>query len=528
MAPPPSPIRNEAFLKDIEKTVSQISFEDQDRLNHAHGHTCAEIYTLRYGQFQRFPDVVVWPGCHDHVEVIVAAAQRHNVCIIPFGGGTSVTEALLCPAGEKRMIVSLDMHDMNAIKWIDEESMLMRVEAGVVGMDLESRLAPMGLCLGHEPDSYEFSTMGGWIATRASGMKKNVYGNIEDMVVSIALVTTQGTLEKGCQVPRMSCGPDLHHVILGSEGTLGVITEATVRLRPIAEKKTFGSIVFPDFEGGVAAMHEIAMKRTAPASIRLVDNKQFKFGQALQPEDDSRFGFLTQQLKRLYVTKWKGFNIDTMTAATCVFEGDADVVALQQKNVYAIAAKYGGIPGGEENGQRGYFLTYMIAYLRDLSFKYHFIAESFETSVPWSNVLPLCEAVKKQVHESCVRHGVTTLPFVSTRVTQTYDTGAAVYVYFGFLYKGIEDPVACFEAIEEEARDRIMELGGCISHHHGIGKVRKQWVEETVSPTGLQLLKGIKQTIDPSNIFVTQNLFDVNENAEDDEEAESDAVVDDE
>ena len=241
---------------------------------------------LRFGSFARVPDVVVYPGSHAHVEAIVAAAHAHNVVLIPFGGGTSVSQALMCPENEKRCIVSLDMHALNKIKWINRKNHTACIEAGIVGKDLEQQLKGTGMVLGHEPDSIEFSTLGGWIATRASGMRKNKYGNIEDIVIGLKCVTPAGTLEKSCAVPRISTGPDVHEMILGSEGTLGVVTEAIVRLRPAPEQTVYGSMIFPNFAQGVACLHEIAIKRCAPVSIRLVDNEQFQFGLSLKPPSE--------------------------------------------------------------------------------------------------------------------------------------------------------------------------------------------------------------------------------------------------
>jgi len=275
----PPAIRVESFLKQIEGQYHKLSFEDKDRVSHGHGHTCDDIYRLRYGSFERVPDAVVWPDNHAQVEKLVAAATEHNVVLIPYGGGTSVSSALECPPHEQRMIVSIDMHEMNRIKWIDHEARMACIEAGIIGKDLDAKLQRLGMCIGHEPDSGEFSSLGGWIATRASGMKKNIYGNIEDIIISCKMVTPVGTMEKSCSVPRLSTGPDVNQLILGSEGTLGVITEAVVKLKKIPESKVYGSIVFPDFESGVACLHEIARQRVAPASIRLVDNEQFKFGQ---------------------------------------------------------------------------------------------------------------------------------------------------------------------------------------------------------------------------------------------------------
>lgn len=229
---------------------------------------------------------------------------------------------------------------------------------------------------------------------------------------------TLGTFEKSCDVPRISTGPDIHEIILGSEGIFGVITEAIVKLRPLPETKRYGSIVFPDFESGVACLREIARQRIAPASIRLMDNLQFQLGQVLKPESNSAFAEWLDSVKKWYVLNWKGFEVEKMVAATLVFEGNTSEVNLQEKRVYAIAAQYAGMPGGPENGHRGYFLTWMIAYIRDFVFDYGLMAESFETSVPWSEVLNLCEKVKERVRNLVKEKGVTSMPFVSCRVTQ--------------------------------------------------------------------------------------------------------------
>jgi alkyldihydroxyacetonephosphate synthase len=176
--PPPLPEAriNGDFMSAISGHYVRFSTSDDERLFHAHGHTCQEIYLLRFGSFARVPDIVVYPGSHAHVERIVAAANAHDVCVIPYGGGTSVSQALMCPENEKRCIVSLDMHGMSKIKWINRKNHTACIEAGIVGKELEQQLKGTGMVLGHEPDSMEFSTLGGWIATRASGMRKNKYG----------------------------------------------------------------------------------------------------------------------------------------------------------------------------------------------------------------------------------------------------------------------------------------------------------------------------------------------------------------
>lgn len=508
MTVPPA-LLNEAFVQTLKHKCNgmKISWSDIDRIDHAHGHSMHDIYILRYGKFDRVPDAVVFPRSHAEVEAIVATAVENNVVLIPYGGGTTVTHALECPKGEKRSIVSVDMHLMNKIRWIDFESMEACIEAGAVGVDIERMLNEKGLCLGHEPDSNEFSTLGGWISTRASGMKKNRYGNIEDIVLQIRIVTPKGSLVKPCHGPRSSTGPDVYQFIMGSEGTLGIITEAIVKVHPAPEVREYGSIVFPDFESGVQFMREVGVRRIAPASVRLVDNVQFIFGQTLKPANDRWQDDLLDKVKKAYLTNIKGFELDRMCAVTLLFEGERSSVISQQRAILDLAKKYQGISGGPDNGRRGYFLTYMIAYIRDLGLEYRFLSESFETSVPWKDVSKLCMRVKKRIVDSCKEKGFKTEPFSSCRVTQVYDTGACVYFYFGVKWDGVENPAQKFAELEEEAREEVLACGGSLSHHHGVGKLRKKWMPETVSPLGMEMLRSVKNAVDPQNIFANGNLL---------------------
>ncbi len=290
--------------------------------------------------------------------------------------------------------------------WIDEKNLVAKIQAGINGQELERQLGEKGFCTGHEPDSMEFSTLGGWVATRASGMKKNLYGNIEDILVHVTTVTPKGVVQKSCQVPRISNGPDIHHFILGSEGTLGVVTDAVLKIRPLPSCVKYGSVVFPTFEDGIEFMQEVARQKCAPASLRLLDNEQFAFGQALKTDTGSMFQSFVDGLKKFYITKVKGFDHHEMSVATLLFEGTKEDVAQHEVRLYNIAKQHRGLPAGEENGEKGYMLTFAIAYLRDLAFDYYIIAESFETSCPWNKVSQLIKNVKRTLEASCKKYGV--------------------------------------------------------------------------------------------------------------------------
>lgn len=501
------------FMEAVSKIFSKdkISQEAKVRLRHGHGQTQEEMYNLKYGHLKRIPDLVVYPTEESEITALVAAAVEYQVVLIPFGGGTSVTEALACPENETRFIVSVDMKRMNRILWIDKVNRMACIQAGAVGRHIVKQLEEYGFTMGHEPDSIEFSTLGGWISTNASGMKKNKYGNIEDIVLDINVVTVKGELQRSSVGPREAIGTDPRQWMFGSEGNLGIITSAVVKLFELPEVKHYGSIIFPDFEVGTKFMYDIAKAGDPPASIRLVDNVQFQFSMALKPATQG-MKVLKKKMESFIVTKLKGFDPNKMVAATLVFEGSKESVAAQEKQVYRIAAKYGGMKGGSENGAKGYELTFGIAYLRDWLMNHYLIAESFETSVPWSQLLSLCNNTKEKLFKEHQAMGLPGKPFVTCRVTQVYNTGACVYFYLGMSYKGVENPPHTFNKLENIAREEIMRSGGSLSHHHGIGKLRQHFLPKIMSDTMIEWNRLMKDAVDPDNIFGVGNLYDKNSN----------------
>ncbi|MBI2339790.1 MAG: FAD-binding oxidoreductase [Deltaproteobacteria bacterium] len=498
----PDPVVNGAYLSEVRRFLApeQILNDPLIRLRHGHGHTQFEMYSIKFGKLKRVPDLVVYPTEEEQVAKLVEAAIRHDVCLIPFGGGTCVTEALLCPENENRMIVSVDMKLLSRILWIDPVNRMACIQAGAVGRHIMEQLASHGFTMGHEPDSVEFSTLGGWIATHASGMKKNRYGNIEDLVLDLNAVTPAGLLQRLEVAPRESVGLDPRLLMFGSEGSLGIITSAVVKLFPFPEVQRYGSIIFPDFERGIGFLYELTQKGEPPASVRLVDNLQFQFGQALKGKT-AGLGALKSRMEKFFVVTLKKFDVQKMVACTLVFEGSRGEVKRQEKAVYRLAKKYGGMRAGAENGRKGYQLTFSIAYIRDFVMKHYFLAESFETSVPWSQALNLCENVKRRLYGECRKRNLPGLPFVTCRVTQVYETGVCIYFYFGFYTKGTANPSAVYAEIEMAAREEILNSGGSLSHHHGIGKLRQSFLKEIKSDGTLAWTFEVKKAVDPKNIF---------------------------
>ena len=503
----PEPHVNAAFLGAIEAFLEkdQVSDDAETRLRRGHGHTQEEMFRIKYGSLARIPDLVVFPASDDEVTKLVRAAVEHNVCLIPYGGGTNVSNALRYPVDEERMIVSVDLARMNRILWIDPENQMACIQAGAVGRIIAEQLAEHGFTMGHEPDSIEFSTMGGWVATHASGMKKNRYGNIEDLVLDVTVVTTNGTLERPLVAPRESVGiGDARRWIFGSEGGLGIVTQAVVKIFPLPEVQEYGSIIFPNLARGVDFLYELTRKATPPASVRLVDNVQFQLSQTLKPRSTG-LKKLKSRLEKWFVLNVKGFDADEMTACTLVFEGTKEEVAAQQQIVYRIAKRHGGMNGGASNGKRGYQLTYGIAYLRDWILNHWLLAESFETSASWTDALAVCNNVKRRLEEEHRKRNLPGKPFMSCRVTQVYPTGVCIYFYYAYYFKGVENPSEVFSEVEHAARDEVLKSGGSLSHHHGIGKIRRDFLPRVLSPGMLEWEKDIKKAVDPGNVFGADN-----------------------
>ena len=488
------------------------------RLRRSHGHSCQEIYALRRFDGPRaikalggICDGVVLPSSSQDVVAVVKAARESNTVLVPYGGGTSVTGALLRPRGH-RCVVAVDMQRMQRIV-VDRDNSVVHAEAGASGAEIERQLSMLGLVLGHEPDSMEFSTVGGWIATKASGMKARRYGNIEDIVVSATLVTPEGSISigdgNGKSFPRTSTGPDVARLAIGSEGTLGIVTVATLRVREAPQVSRHSSAVFRSFEDGVSALRDMAAQGLCPASVRLIDETQFQFARALKPDEPPTLtSRVLSRAAEFYVTRWHGMDPNALAAMTIKFEGTSDEVGAQERALRRIVSRRGGAWGDSSNGERGYFLTFMIAHLRDFALDLGFLAESFETSVAWTDVSRLCAAVKARIAREAADAGVVEKPFATCRVSQSYETGACVYFYFGILERGLSDPTGVFTRIEHAARECVLAHGGSLSHHHGIGKARKEWFRAAKGDLGMRLLRHIKSAVDPDNVFGSGNLFD--------------------
>ena len=427
-----------------------------------------------------------------------------------------MTNATRCPSisEEPRPIISVDMKKMSKILSFNAEDGVAHVEAGIVGRDLVEELERRGFTMGHEPDSIEFSTLGGWIATKASGMKRGKYGNIEDIVRAVRMVGSEGLIRKddksyrtaGEPAGRVAEGLDLRSFAIGSEGCLGIITSAVIRIWPVAEVKQYESVLLPNFEIGVQFIRDVTrLGANIPASVRLLDNDHFRLGQALQPQKSSIGQLITTVGSKVMSAVHGNLAPNNVVCATISFEGSPSEVKSQRSEIKNLAQQYSGLLLGQSVGKAGYDLTFMIAYLRDFALSFNLLGESFETFVPWSKVEELIPSVKERILREHKERHLPGRPFMGCRITQLYHEGACLYFYLCIDIDGVPNGSQVFSELEHAARDEIVKHGGSLSHHHGLGKAKAEFLQDRWSPAFQEVLASTKVGFDKDNIFGARN-----------------------
>ena len=498
---------NKPFLEELRKSFEENRFtlEHNERVLHSHGqHSTDEVYKVLYNKLEKFTDLVFYIESEEETKKLIDLAKKHNVCLIPYGGGTNVTNALRPPKEESRMVVSVDTRRMNKVETLDEENLMVVVQAGITGKALEDGLNKRGFTVGHEPDSYEFSTVGGWVSTNAAGMKKHKYGNIEDIVQNITMITPAGIVNQKKPLTRSSFGIKAQNILFGSEGNLGIITSATLKIHRLPERSAYESIIFSDWETGVRFMHDLFHSNMVPASARLADNLQIRLGNALK-ENKEGLSKTLDDFKKYILFNFKGLNPEKFTAAVFKIEGSNSEVQNQMENLKALAKKHKGILAGESTGRSGYLATMVIAYIRELIFTQNILGETMETAVPWSKINQVKGEAFKLINELHKENNLPGKPFFTSRISKIYHTGVCMYNTIAMSFEGIENPEDVFTKIEHKMRENFIKNGGSISHHHGVGKLRKDFMLDTISEGSIEMVKGVKKAQDPDNIFGVKN-----------------------
>jgi len=492
----PEPCINERFLLKLRSFLkpTQISNQAEERVIHAYGKGFRDLFRLRRGLASGAPDLVVYPESERDVCLTLRAAAERDVMLIPFGGGSNISGCLeRCEAG--RMSVSLDMRRMRRVLAVDVASCTARMEAGVFGPDLEQQLGAYGVTLGHFPDSFLHSTLGGWIATRSAGMQSDRYGKIEDMVVALRMVTSEGVLATRT-VPKSSNGIDVNHLCIGSEGTLGVITEATMRVHPRPESRLVRGYLLPEFEGGIQAMQECVRQECKPSMVRLNDPDKTALSLAFRPPA-SRLSKAMGSLFKGYLGI-RGFALPRACLMLTAFEGSQGEVARQLRQTEAIYRRFGAISLGESSGKSFEATKYDFPHIRDYLLDRDVTTDVSETSTVWSKILPLYRDTIALLHATILASGVH--PWTGCHISHTYQCGASVYFTFGFRQQPGRE-MEQYLRVKRAVQQSFIDHGATLSHHHAVGSEHLPWLAADISPLGVQAVAAIKRGLDPGNIM---------------------------
>ncbi|MEN3357282.1 MAG: alkyldihydroxyacetonephosphate synthase [Mycobacteriales bacterium] len=460
---------------------------DDVRLLHSGGKSTIDLLRRRRDHpVLDAPDAVVLPADHAQVLAVLAACARHGVAVVPFGGGTSVVGGVEPARGRFAAVITLDLRRLDRLIAVDAESATATLQPGLKAPEAESLLADHGLTLGHYPQSFEHATIGGFAATRSSGQSSAGYGRFDDLVVALRVATPAGELCLG-RAPASAAGPDLRQLFLGSEGAFGVITEVTVRVRPVPPTQLDEAWWFPDFGAGATALRRLAQADALPAIARLSDEAETAVNAALSGPAGAPPGGPAAAP----AVPAGG------TLAITGYEGTAEAVAARRSAATAILAGAGGMPLPEPAAAGWRAGRFAAPYLRDGLLDAGALVETLETATSWSALPALYAAVRAAVTGTLTGQG--TPPLVLCHISHVYPTGASLY--FTVVAAVAADPIAQWQATKRAAGDAITSHGATISHHHAVGTDHRGWMTAEVGDLGVAVLRAVKATVDPAGIL---------------------------
>jgi alkyldihydroxyacetonephosphate synthase len=460
----------------------------EHRVRRAAGRSYPDLVRLRAGRLAGAPDAVVLPGSAEEFARVLELSAREGIAVVPFGGGTSVVGGVEPLRQGFERLISLDLRRLREVE-VDTRSMTAGLGAGLRGPEAEEALAAHGVTLGHHPQSFEQATVGGFAATRSAGQASSGYGRFDEMVTSVALVAPTGPL-RTIETPHSAAGPSLRQLVLGSEGVLGVITEAAVRVRPVPERRRYEAWMAPDFASGAELVRALAQAELLPDVVRLSDEAETRTSLGLSGAEGIRRTALSGYLRL------RGRAGGCLMI--CGWEGERE--AVERRRTLAAralrsggAATLGGAPGRAWERTR-----YDGPYLRDELLELGYLADTLETAHTWSRLHHLYDEVRAALRTALAAQGTHAL--VMCHVSHAYRDGASLY--FTFLARrrpGAE--LEQWRAAKAAASEAIVEAGGTITHHHAVGRDHAPYMRAEVGELGIEALRAVKERLDPTGIM---------------------------
>ncbi len=473
-----------------------VSQNPQERLLHARGQSLPDWIALRSGRIGALPDGVAFPQSTADIRELLDYALLNGIQVIPYGGGTSVA-GHINPLDTATPVLTIDMRRMNRLILLDENSQTATFEAGVTGPVLEAELRARGYTLGHFPQSFELSTLGGWVTTRSSGQQSLGYGRIEKLFAGGKLETCHGTLTLP-HFPASAAGPDIKELIMGSEGRYGILTEAIVRIRKLPEKEDFLAMFFPDFSSGVKAVKALSRSRLPLTMLRLSTSEETMAALAMAGHE-KLIVWLERYLKLRGVGEGKCLLI--YGAA-----GSRKETSFAVSGVKSIGRSFDGVCVGRRFGSEWHKNRFKTPYLRNTLWGEGYAIDTFETAVPWLRVEELIRELHQEIAVGLVESGEKVQ--VHTHLSHFYTDGCSVYTTYAYrLSQDHEVNLSRWRMLKGIASDLIAAHGGTISHQHGVGIDHKPWLAAEKGETGMELLQAAGRVMDPEQLFNQGKLF---------------------
>ncbi len=474
-----------------------INTDPIQRIRHAKGQSLSDWLAVRSGKIDVFPDGVCFPENRQQIEQIMAYAKTHNIELIPYGGGTSVA-GHINPERSDRPVVTVDMSHMNQLIYLDETSLLATFGAGTPGPMVEAQLRARGYTLGHFPQSFELSTIGGWVASRSSGQQSLLYGRIEQMFAGGILETFEGALELPT-FPASSAGPDLREIILGSEGRFGILSEVKVRVCKIPDKEKFYVIFFPDWDKAVDFCREIAQQKINLSMLRVSN----------AIETQTQLKLAGHEKAIAWLEKYLSLRDcgTTKCMLTLGVTGSKPQVNFALKQSKHLQKKFHGVSTGTMLGKRWAQNRFRFPYLREALWEKGYVVDTLETATDWNNVDNLLAKV-----EASLSNGLTDEKekvHVFTHLSHVYGQGCSLYTTY--LYRNAisyQQTLEYWKKLKNKASLAIVNNGGTISHQHGVGKDHAPYLSVEKGKLGMKLIHNLCQHFDSDKQLNPGTLID--------------------
>jgi alkyldihydroxyacetonephosphate synthase len=473
------------------------------RVEHAAGKGYPDLVRLRAGEPEGTPDAVLYPAHGEQLKALLELCARRSIAVVPFGGGTSVVGGVAPLKGTHAAVVALDMRCLGELERLDRESRIVTVGAGMRAPALERLLAMRGLTLGHFPQSFEYVSLGGCAATRSAGQASTGYGRFEELVLGLRMCAPAGEIALAAQ-PASAAGPDLRRLLVGSEGTLGVIAELDLRVRLAPLERRYEGVFFEDFAAGVGALRALAQEHAAPTVARLSDEAETRMslaqaGAGSGPTHSRGLRGLGSAVKRRAgrgYLRVRGYGGGCL--AILGFEGAPGEVEHDRERALELVRRSGGLPVGRSPGEAWREQRFAAPYLRDELLTHGVMVETLETATTWSNLPRLYRETGRAIADSLRAQG--TEGVVMCHVSHLYETGASLY--FTLLARQREGAeIEQWRAVKRAASGAIALNGGTITHHHAVGRDHVPWMVQEIGEQGVGALRALKEQLDPAGIM---------------------------